>query len=236
MRSEGTLGAVWKINVLQQGLLWIDRKLEVNFQITASTCSGFYSFTSQHKHCHSIAEMWWKDQGAHLESGAVPALPILSGARCMPQQRCGLGCPHTLQSPPTASSSLLRFVSRASKGREEAVLFWQKSRFSGYLVLKNPTHLRLVLQQWWLTWTAATSLLTQKEPRNCNEKEQEDQHIQASQREARLILNSTKYIKKSKYETIKYTIRKTKYMLTYSCHTIPQHYTQSSSIFVDFIW
>lgn len=81
MQSEGTPGAVWKINILQQGLHWIDRKLEVNFQITASTCSGFCSFMSSHQHCHSIPEMWQKDQGAHLEGGAVPALHVLSGAR-----------------------------------------------------------------------------------------------------------------------------------------------------------
>lgn len=89
-----------KINsFLQQCLHWIDRKLEVNFQTTASTCSGFCSFTAQHKHCHSTPEMWLKDQGPHLESGAVPALHVLSGAHlCIPQQCCGLGCPPALQS------------------------------------------------------------------------------------------------------------------------------------------
>lgn len=108
--------AVWKINILEQGLHWIDRKLEVKFQITASTCSGFCSFTSQHQHCHSIPEKWWKDQGAHLEGGAVPASRPLWGSAASHSSAVGSAAPRTLQSPPTANSSLLWFVSREAKG------------------------------------------------------------------------------------------------------------------------
>lgn len=137
---------------------WTDRKPEVNFQITASTCSECSD---------AVPRTQLKDEGPCLESGAVPALHLLSRVDlCIPRQHYGaqlLWYPTALPQPTVVCFDLL---AEKPKEMEEAVLSWQKPNFSDYLFL-NKTHHAFVTQlseQWWLTWTAVTLLLTTK---NC---------------------------------------------------------------------
>lgn len=96
---------------------WTDGKLEVNFQITASTCSECSD---------AVPRTQLKDEGPCLESGAVP-----QGWSLHPTAALWGSAALTPYSPPTADSGLLWFVSSETKGDggscsilAEAKLFW----------------------------------------------------------------------------------------------------------------
>lgn len=144
-------------------------------------------------------------------------------------------------SPPTADSGLLWFVSREAKGDggscsilAEAKLFWLS------LPQQNPSCICHTTERAVMTNLDSCNSSAYYEELQKKQRSTAARRVQASQRGARLILNKTKYLNKCNIETIKQTISKTEYMLIYtcisSCHTVPQHCTQSSSIFIDFIW
>lgn len=170
---------------------WIDRKLEVNFQTTASTCSEFSSFAVQHKRCPSMPGTWLKNKGSYLERGAMPTSHLPPRANlCIPQHVVGLICPHT---PHSSHSSSLWFVSSEVKGDggscsilAEVKLLWLSHP------QQNPTcfcHTTEWGQPQWLTQTAATLLPTTKNQRIARENSTAARHVQAFQRVTRLVLN-----------------------------------------------
>lgn len=150
---------------------WIGRKLHFQNHIFKE-----YIFKWQHSHSlnsvasllgintvNSIPRMWLKDEGPCLASGAMPPLQLLPGVDlCILQQHWGSAAliPY---SPPTADSTLLCFVSSEAKGDGGSYSIPVEAKpFQLSCPQQNPTRIcyTIALQQWWLTWTAVTLLLT----------------------------------------------------------------------------